>query len=291
MIWIIGAKGMLGQELCLTLEKADLEFTGTDREVDILNPSALAEKAKEISPNWIINCSAYTAVDQAEDDSELAYKINRDGVQNIAELANTLDVPVIHISTDYVFDGTSEEPLKEDEHTDPIGVYGKSKLAGEEALQKSCDKFFIIRTAWLYGQFGPNFVYTMIKLMNKLETLKVVHDQVGSPTWANDLSGLILKVVNDNSDLYGVYHFSGEGQCSWFDFANEIYVLGRDFRLITENCNIQSCDSSEFPTKATRPAFSLLSKEKVRTILKYTTSQWQDSLKFFIKGINSNDII
>lgn len=291
MIWIIGSKGMLGQELCLALKKAGLDFIGTDREVDILNPSALKAKANEISPRWIVNCSAYTAVDQAEDDSEMAYKINRDGVGNIAELANELDIPVLHISTDYVFDGTSDTPLDEKSVTGPIGVYGASKLAGEEILQKTCHKFFIIRTAWLYGKFGPNFVYTMTKLMNKLDSLKVVHDQIGSPTWAGDLAGLLVNIINENCEKYGIYHFSGGGECSWFDFANEIYALGRDFRLITGRCDIEPCDSSEFPTKASRPAFSLLSKEKVKADLNLDVPLWQDSLKSFLKGIKPNDII
>jgi dTDP-4-dehydrorhamnose reductase len=291
MIWIIGSKGMLGQELCLTLKNAGLDYTGTDKEIDILSSTALAEKAEEISPDWIVNCSAYTAVDQAEDDSEMAYKINKDGVQNIAELANKLDIPVIHISTDYVFDGTSEKPLHEDAPTSPIGVYGKSKLEGEEVLQKNCSKYFIIRTAWLYGQFGPNFIYTMIKLMNKLDSIKVVDDQIGSPTWAKDLTNLISLIMKRNNAEYGIYHFSGEGQCSWFDFAREICSQGRNSNLISSECQINPCASSEFPTKAERPAFSLLSKKKVKVELNILVPLWQESLKSFIKGINANDII
>jgi len=291
MIWIIGSNGMLGQELCLTLEKADLKYVGTDKEVDILNPIALAEKAKEISPDWIVNCSAYTAVDQAEDDSEMAYKINRDGVRNIAELANSLDIPIIHISTDYVFDGTSDTPLSEDAPTGPMGIYGASKLAGEDVLQKTCIKYFIIRTAWLYGQYGPNFVYTMLKLMNKLDSIKVIDDQIGSPSRTAELAELIKTVIGSGSEDYGIYHFSGEGQCSWFDFAREIYRLGRLEGLIQSECNVNSCGSEEYPTKAERPAFSLLSKDKIGNVFSFKSKDWKTSLKRFIENLTDSDII
>ncbi|MBI9100487.1 MAG: dTDP-4-dehydrorhamnose reductase [Spirochaetaceae bacterium] len=291
MIWIIGAKGMLGHDVSLTLEKSGLTCYGSDKEVDILSPSALAAKAEEISPDWIVNCSAYTAVDRAEDETELAYKLNRDGVGNIARLANKLDIPVIHISTDYVFDGTSETPLAEDAPTGPISVYGKSKLAGDKVLMDTCEKVFIIRTAWLYGQFGSNFVYTMIKLMNKLDTLKVVADQKGSPTWSRDLAGLIATIIQADSTEYGIFHYSGEEDCSWYDFAREIYREGKETGLISGNCLINPCSSSEFPTKATRPAYSLLSKDKVKTVFSISVPKWQDSIKIFMKGINNNDII
>lgn len=181
MIWVIGAKGMLGQEVGLVLDDAGLPWTGTDQEVDILSPALLAEKAREINPTVMVNCSAYTAVDRAEEDAETAYAVNRDGAANLAALGAERDVPLIHISTDYVFPGTHPEPLAEEAPTGPTGVYGASKLAGEEAIRRICPKHFIIRTAWLYGRFGANFVYTMIKLMNKLDSLKVVDDQQGIP--------------------------------------------------------------------------------------------------------------
>jgi len=291
MIWIIGAKGMLGQELCLAMDKAELTNVGTDKEVDILSPQILSKKAEEISPDWIINCSAYTAVDQAEGDVDLAYKINRDGVENLAKLSSELDIPIIHISTDYVFDGSSSIPLAEDAATGPIGVYGKSKLAGEEVLQKNNNKFFIIRTAWLYGQFGPNFVYTMIKLMNKLDGIKVVDDQIGTPTWARDLTDLISTIIKSECNQYGIYHFSGEGQCSWFDFASEIYRLGRDHGVIDSLCEINPCNTDEFPTKAKRPAFSLLSKDKIKETFSFVIEDWKKSLQRFISNLNEDDII
>ncbi len=291
MIWIIGNKGMLGQEISRTFQEAEIPFIGTDKEVSMLEPDVLREYAFQQKPSWIINCSAYTAVDKAEEDTETAYAVNQQGPANIAILAAEMDIPLIHISTDYVFDGASSTPLSEDAPTDPSGVYGASKLAGEEEIRKICTKYFIIRTAWLYGQFGPNFVYTMIKLMNKQDSLKVVNDQFGSPTWTGDITELIRIIIILDSREYGTYHFSGEGECSWFDFAREIYRLGRENELITSNCTLVPCTSEEFPTPARRPVYSLLSKEKVKKYFSFNIPEWKDSIKLFIKGININDII
>jgi len=291
MIWIIGSKGMLGQEISRTFQESGIRFFGTDKEVSILEPEALREYAFQQKPSWIINCSAYTAVDKAEEDKDSAYAVNSMGVSNIATLAAEVDIPLIHISTDYVFDGSSSAPLTEDAHTSPTGVYGASKLAGEEEIRKICTKYYIIRTAWLYGQFGSNFVYTMIKLMNKLNSLKVVDDQHGSPTWTKDITGLIKTIIKSNREEFGTYHFSGEGKCTWFDFADKIYHLGIENGLITSNCTITPCPSDEFPTLAKRPAYSLLSTEKVKNTFLYNTPPWQNSVKLFIKGIKNNDII
>ncbi|MBF9017761.1 MULTISPECIES: dTDP-4-dehydrorhamnose reductase [unclassified Oceanispirochaeta] len=289
MIWLIGNKGMLGQDLEKKL--SGLDCIGTDREVSILEADALKAFVVDKDISFIINCSAYTAVDKAEEDVKAAYAINRDGVGNIARLAADLDVPLLHISTDYVFDGSSSVPLNEETPTGPVAVYGASKLAGEELIRSLCTRYFIIRTAWLYGQYGPNFVYTMIKLMNKLETLKVVDDQVGSPTWTRDLTGLIKLIVGSGSADYGTYHLSGEGECSWFGFASEIYTLGKELGLIEGECSLVPCSSEEFPSPAKRPAYSLMSKDKVRTVLDYNVPMWQDSLNSFLKGIKADDII
>jgi len=291
MIWIIGNKGMLGTELSRHFEEENITFIGSDREVSILEPMALEAFADKHKPEWIINCSAYTAVDKAESEQEMAYKLNRDGAANIARLAKELDIPMIHISTDYVFDGKSSVPLKEDAPTGPEGVYGASKLAGEEEIRKITDKHFILRTAWLYGQYGPNFVYTMLKLMKKLDSIKVVQDQIGSPTWTRDLTGLMVKILKDQSDKYGTYHISGEGQCSWYEFAQEIYRLGKEMQLINSDCVVNACSSEEFPTAAKRPAFSLMSKEKINKILKYQVNKWEKSLNFFLKKIDTEDIL
>lgn len=291
MIWLIGNKGMLGQDLSLELEEAGIPFVGSDREVSILEPEALRGFAEGKDLSCIINCSAYTAVDKAEEEVDFAYVLNRDGAANIADLAASLDIPLIHISTDYVFDGTSSLPLAEDALTGPVGVYGASKLAGEQEIRSRCNKHFIIRTAWLYGRFGANFVYTMVKLMNRLENLKVVDDQIGSPTWTRDLTKLIARIISVKSETYGTYHLSGEGECSWFGFAGEIYKMGREKGLIGSECVINPCTSEEFPTPARRPAYSLMSKEKVKNIFSYKPRHWEESLQLFLEGITSDDII
>ncbi len=290
MIWLIGNRGMLGQELSRTFTNAGIDFVGSDREVSILDPEALKQFSDANKPDWIVNCSAYTAVDKAESEEDLAYALNRDGIGNIGWLAAELDIPVIHISTDYVFDGTSKIPLTEDTPTGPVSVYGKSKLAGEEALRSATDKYFIIRTAWLYGQFGPNFVYTMIKLMNGRDTIKVVNDQHGSPTWTGELSALINKIISNDRTEYGIYHFSGNGECSWYDFAGEIYRIGRENGLIESDCEITPCTSDEFPTPAQRPEFSLLSKEKVKSVFTFTPEDWKVTLENFIKNVKRNGV-
>jgi len=290
-VWIIGNQGMLGQELTAHFKEAGLETIGSDREVSILEPEAIEDFYNKNRPDWIINCSAYTAVDKAEEDSANAYLINQQGVANIAELASKVDIPLIHISTDYVFDGTSSSPLKEDASTGPQGVYGASKLAGEEEILKKSKKYFILRTAWLYGKYGPNFVYTMIKLMNKLDSLKVVDDQIGSPTWTRDLTGLIVSIVQRNSTDYGTYHISGEGKCSWYGFAKEIYKLGKKLKLVQSDCSLNPCSSDEFPTAAKRPAFSLLSKDKIKRKMDYSVNNWDASLKEFMTSIDAENII
>jgi dTDP-4-dehydrorhamnose reductase len=282
MIWLIGNLGMLGQDLAQQLKELNLPFIGSDREISILDPEALNAFADEHKPSWIINCAAYTAVDKAEEDVAAAYAINQTGVANIARLAAERDIPLIHISTDYVFDGTSSTPLSEDAPTGPQGVYGASKLAGEEEIRKICSKYFILRTAWLYGQYGPNCVSTMLKLMNKLDSLKVVDDQKGSPTWTRDLTGLIGTILKTSSEAYGTYHLSGEGECTWFDFASRIYSLGKEFNLISSECVLNPCTSDEFLSPAKRPAYSLMSKEKVKKVFSYAVPRWEDSLQTFM---------
>ena len=285
MIWIIGNQGMLGKELSRLLEEKNITFIGSDREVSILDSAALSEFAFAHTPDWIVNCSAFTAVDRAEDEHEAAYALNHEGVENSAKLAAGRRIPLIHISTDYVFDGTSQNPLEETAPTAPQSVYGSSKLAGEEAIRTHNPRHMIIRTAWLYGEFGPNFVHTMLKLMNSHESIKVVDDQIGSPTWARDLAGLIHRIITSGTDTYGTYHFSGAGKCSWYDFAREIYRIGRQKGLIDSNCHIEPCSSDQFPAKAPRPAYSLLSKEKVTRVYHYAPQHWRHSLEQFLDSI------
>jgi len=291
MIWLIGNKGMLGTELSLLLEKSGIPFTGTDREVDITDPAAIRDfinerKEGKQSFEWIINCAAYTAVDKAEDDKENCRILNAEAPYNIAVCANQLDAGLIHISTDYVFNGRSNKPYAEDDITEPIGVYGLTKRDGEKNILKENKKSFIIRTAWLYGRYGNNFVHTMLKLMNEKESVSVVNDQKGCPTWTYDLSQTIislLKTLNINSIPYGIYHFTGEGEITWFDFAQEIYNQAMSFGILRNNCEVKPCTSADFPAKVKRPAYSVLDKTKIKNTLSLEIPEWKISLKKYMK--------
>ncbi|MCK4906724.1 MAG: dTDP-4-dehydrorhamnose reductase [Spirochaetes bacterium] len=279
MVWVIGANGMLGQTLTRILKESHIPFLATDMEVDITDKKSLSDYcSSNNSISWIINCSAYTNVDGAESEDKTAYQINHHGAANIAGCAKDMKIPLIHISTDYVFDGNDENPKKETDSTGPISVYGKSKLAGELALQEITGKYFIIRTAWLYGIMGNNFVKTMLRLMNEKDQLNIVNDQIGSPTLTIGLAKVIVKIIQDNSKEYGIYHYSDEGEISWYDFACEIYKQGKQMGLINNTVKINPVPSSAYPTPAKRPAFSLMDKTKIKTALDIKVKDWKENL-------------
>lgn len=310
MIWVIGNKGMLGSEVCRQLEAKKYNWVGTDREVDITSPDALegfvdsietsayfpskiAHKDRKIT--WIVNCSGYTNVEKAEEDTELAAKLNEEGARNIARVARKIGAKLIHISTDYVFGGNGTEPYSEDAEKNPLGVYGKTKLSGEVAIQKEMNTYYIVRTAWLYGFDGKNFVYTMTKLMNNHEQIKVVNDQKGTPTCAIDLAETLIKIIEKNEGAknligkhsapsYGIYHFTNLGETNWHDFACEIYRLGKKYGRITNDCQVNGCSTEEYGAKVTRPAYSVLSKDKIIKELKLKIPEWEVSLEKFIKS-------
>lgn len=283
MLWLIGCKGMLGTEIARQLTENKMDFIGTDIDVDITNPQALADFARGKNISYIINCSAYTAVDKAESDADFAKKLNEDGPRNIANLANQIHAVMIHISTDYVFDGTGTSPYTEDMPIAPIGVYGKTKADGEAAVRQSLKEHYIIRTAWLYGWAGRNFVYTMIKAMNTHDSVKVVNDQKGSPTFAGDLADVIIKLINKQTVPYGTYHCTDLGEITWWDFTNEIKKQGIETGLITnKDCVVNPCTTDEYPTPAKRPAYSVLCKDKIQNALGITLPDWKESLKKFI---------
>lgn len=287
MIWLIGNKGMLGTDIENDLKRNNLEYLSSDREVDITDINALNNFADDKKIDWIINCSAYTAVDKAEDESDLSFKINADGVLNISKTANKLNAKLIHISTDYVFDGIVDKELLETDKTNPIGVYGKSKLKGEENITSSYDKYFIIRTAWLYGKNGNNFPYTMIRLFKERDIVKVVNDQFGSPTYTKDLSDLIMTIIKSNSNQFGIYHFTDEGKTNWYLFAKKMYQAASENALIDKNkkIDIVPISTAEYPTKAKRPQNSYLSKEKVKRTFGIKINSWEKSLENFIMEI------
>lgn len=232
----------------------------------------------------IINCAAYTNVDKAEDDYETADLLNNKAVENIAIVCKESDIVLFHISTDYVFQGDKNTPCSEDEPTNPLGVYGVTKLEGEKSVINSGCKYLIFRTAWLYSSFGNNFVKTMRKLTSERDSLKVVFDQVGTPTYAADLAEVIVKIINERlfENSNGIYHFSNEGVCSWYDFAQQISELSGN------KCDIQPCYSNEFPSKVKRPNFSVLDKSKIKSTFNISIPYWRDSLYKCVKLLNKD---
>lgn len=285
-ILITGANGQLGNEMRVVSQKSLNNYLFTDvAELDITSLNAIRELFSRYTVDVIVNCAAYTNVDKAEDDFETADLINNRAVENLAIAAKEVGVTLIHISTDYVFSGNSNVPCKETELTCPIGVYGKTKLAGELSICNSGCKFLIFRTAWLYSVYGNNFVKTMKKLTSERKSLKVVFDQVGTPTYAGDLAELIYKIVEE--ELYtcnnGIYHFSNEGVCSWYDFTKVIAMLSEN------NCDIQPCYSDEFPSKVNRPHFSVLDKTKVKSTFGFSVPYWMDSLNKCMKELNKTE--
>jgi dTDP-4-dehydrorhamnose reductase len=284
-ILVTGANGQLGNEL-RELASAYPQFQFFSTDVDTLNLCDKAEISSFLEKNpidYIVNCAAYTAVDKAEDEAEMCYKVNCDAVQNIAE-SSQKHTRIIHISTDYVFDGTGKTPLKESDQTNPQSVYGKSKLAGEQILMKIKPESIILRTAWLYSSFGNNFVKTMIRLGKERDSMNVVSDQIGTPTYAADLAKAILDIIiwseEKNSFPAGIYHYSNEGVCSWYDFTLKIHELAG----IT-TCKVHPIPTSEYPTKAKRPMYSVLDKTKIKETFMVKISGWEESLETMLNKL------
>lgn len=284
-ILVTGSKGQLGNEMQIAaVNYPEFNFIFTDvEELDICNKTALQNFVGENRVDLIVNCAAYTAVDKAEDDVELCYRINRDAVQNIAEVAREVGLKVIHVSTDYVFDGTNHIPYTENDAVCPATVYGKSKLEGDNMLQQIIGKqAVIIRTSWLYSSFGNNFVKTMLKLGREREKLTVIFDQIGTPTYAADLADVILKVISHPTFIGGIYHFSNEGVCSWYDFTKSIH------RLANIQCDVQPIESKDYPARTPRPNYSVLNKAKIKLVYGFTIPHWEESLGKCIEILNQS---
>lgn len=286
MIWLIGCNGMLGNEIARQLEEKNIDFVGSDREVDFTDEAACRNFMAGRKIDYIINCAAYTAVDKAETEPELAAKLNAEGPKNIAKLAKEIGATLIHISTDYVFDGTGNTPRTEDMAVSPLGVYGATKADGEKAVAENSDKYYILRTAWLYGWAGKNFVYTMIRAMNLRDSVTVVNDQFGTPTFAGTLASVVLRVMEKKALPYGIYHCTDSGEISWWDFTNEIKRQGLKVGLVTKDVPVNPCTTAEYnemvKTSAKRPAYSVLSKDKIQNALGITLPDWKKSLKEFL---------
>ena len=273
-ILVTGANGQLGNEMHRVSKSSVNHYVFTDvAELDITDLNAIRRIIDKENVQVIVNCAAYTNVDKAEDDYATADLLNNKAVENLSIAAKESGSTLIHISTDYVFKGDRNIPCHKDWTTDPLGVYGITKLAGEKAILESGCRYLIFRTAWLYSPFGNNFVKTMQRLTSERETLNVVFDQVGTPTYAGDLAALIYKIIEVNLlNRQGIYHYSNEGVCSWYDFAKEICALSGN------SCDIQPCHSDEFPSKVKRPHFSVLDKTKVKKTFGITVPYWKDSL-------------
>ena len=289
MIWLIGNEGMLGNDVEKLLKKNNLYYIASDQEIDITDYILLKDYAENKKVDWIINCAAYTAVDKAEEEIEKAYRLNRDGVGNLARITLEKQAKLIHISTDYVFDGKKDKTwaYREEEQPKPIGIYGKSKLSGEKEIKNVLNEYFIIRTAWLYGLNGSNFVYTMLRLFKERDLVKVVEDQWGSPTYTVDLAGAILKIIEDDSVSYGVYHFTNEGMTSWYEFARAIYKKAKRLRLIENNkkVEIHPIKTKDYPTAARRPRYSVLSKERIKKEFNLKIRDWHKALEDFLVSL------
>ena len=291
MVWLIGRDGMLGRELSGLLRESGVPFTGTGRqEVDVTDKNAPLDFIRGREFDYIVNCSAYTAVDNAEDDAENCAAVNTWGAENIARAAKEAGAALVHISTDYVFGGGAVNPRLETDRAAPHGVYGKTKYDGEICIQNMYEKYYIIRTAWLYGQGGKNFVNTMLRLMAEKETITVVDDQTGSPTWTFDLAGAIVRLIqrqggNEPAAPFGIYHYTGAGACTWFQFARAIYEHAKEFGILQNDCRILPCTSAEFKTKAARPAYSVLDTSKIRAALGITIPGWEASLEQYVRQL------
>ena len=274
-ILVTGVKGQLGYDVVKELEKRGIEAVGVDiDEMDITDAASVDKVIKEANPDAVIHCAAYTAVDAAEENEDLCRKVNADGPRNIARVCKELDIKMIQISTDYVFDGTGERPWEPDDQCGPKSVYGQTKYEGELAVQETLDKYFIVRIAWVFGINGKNFVKTMLGLSEKYDTLRVVNDQFGSPTYTYDLAKLLVDMVL--TDKYGIYHATNEGICSWYDFACAI------FKEAGIEMNVIPVTSEEYGAKANRPANSRMSKEKLVENGFAKLPAWQDALARYV---------
>ncbi|MBB5622339.1 dTDP-4-dehydrorhamnose reductase [Pedobacter cryoconitis] len=281
-IVVIGGSGQLGQCLneVVSREEQALNYLFLSKtELDFVNASEVTRLFDYYKPVYCINCAAYTAVDQAEDDLDRAFELNEFAVKRLAEICLTYQTTLIHISTDFVFDGNSGIPLNEEMHTSPVNVYGLSKLKGEQEIQQIMDKYFIIRTSWLYSEKSDNFVKKMLKLAQRKDQINVVFDQIGTPTYAMDLARIIIQLIKSEIHIYGLYHYSNEGVASWYDYAKAI------FEFAEIDITVLPIPSSAFRTRAKRPHYSVLDKAKIKTVMGIEIPYWRDSLNFCIQNL------
>jgi dTDP-4-dehydrorhamnose reductase len=280
VVLVTGANGQLGQAIQSVVgnyPSIDFVFCSSS-ELNITDKNNCETIFEKYKPQFCINAAAYTAVDKAESEQEKAYAINVTGAQNLAAVCKLNNTTLLHVSTDFVFDGLATQPYSEEAIPNPTGVYGVTKLQGEQAIQNTLEKHFIIRTSWIYSQFANNFMKTMLRLASERDSLSVVSDQIGTPTNALDLAECLLNIITfdfrfSTFDCYGIYNFSNEGDCSWYDFAKEI------FKVNNISINLQPIPTTAYPTPAKRPAYSVLDKSKIKRVFSIEIKSWQDSLK------------
>jgi dTDP-4-dehydrorhamnose reductase len=281
-ILITGANGQLGrclQDVAIKFPNYDFDFKSSN-EIDITKKNQIEDLFSQEQYNYCINCAAYTAVDKAETDQENAFLVNAEAVSYIARACKAYNTTLIHISTDFVFNGFKTSPYTEEDIPEPLNVYGSSKLKGEQYVREILESYYIIRTSWVYSEYGHNFVKTMLRLGSEKDEISVVNDQMGSPTFAEDLAIVIMNIINSETNFYGVYHFSNEGDTSWCDFATAIFAL-KGFKV-----KVNPIPSEAFPTAAKRPKSSVLDKSKTINNLNITIPFWEDSLKKCLQRIN-----
>jgi dTDP-4-dehydrorhamnose reductase len=285
-VLLIGAKGQVGQELQVTLPFLGEVISIGREELDLTNSEKISQLIREIHPDYLVNAAAYTAVDKAETEPDLAYSINAIAPKIMAESAEKIKAKFLHISTDYVFDGRKNTPYLETDLTNPLGVYGQSKLRGEEEIKTVNSQAIILRTAWVYGSYGKsNFVKTMLRLGKEREELKVVVDQVGSPTWAKDIATAITHLLINVDNPPGIYNFTNSGVASWFDLTKAIFEEAKISGIPLKIQRVIPITTAEYPTPAVRPAYSVLSGQKISQQLGYIPPYWRDSLKAMLNQL------
>ncbi len=281
VVLVTGANGQLGQAIqSISGNYPEIDFVFCDSSsLDITNFDTINQVFEKVKPNYCINAAAYTAVDKAESEQQKAISINVTGAKNLAETCKENNTILLHVSTDFVFDGNKSIPYSEEDIPNPTGVYGRTKLDGEKAIQETFDKYYIIRTSWVYSQFANNFMKTMLRLGSERDSLSVVNDQIGTPTNAVDLAEVLVKIClasnlqPPTSNLYGIYNFSNEGQCSWYDFAKKIFEVNKI------KIDLIPIPTSSYPTPAKRPAYSVLDKSKIKNTFEINILDWERSLK------------
>ena len=274
-VLVTGGSGQLGTTLEKSVPSVEetIEFVfASSKDLDITDDRSVTDYVKQGDFDYCVNCAAYTQVDKAEADSERALLINQQGAKNLAKACHAGNIVLIHISTDFVFDGSKSSPYLETDRPSPLGIYGHSKFKGEQEVVRNMERYFIIRTSWLYSAYGHNFFKSMLKYGKERDQLSVVFDQVGTPTSAHDLAEIILKIISEEIDNYGIYHFSNEGVASWYDFATAIFDINH------LEVDLKPIRSKEYPTPAERPAYSVMDKEKIKKVLKMDIPHWRESL-------------